>query len=108
MRRAEPDLLPTEGKVVNTQDTEEEGETNQSDQCSVGSDSDRSNKYFTCGGAALSDSEYGTMDELCQMRGTDEYECRVERMRNPAQPGPGHGLTGLSSQVYGRDTDRIS
>jgi hypothetical protein len=58
-----------------------------------------SKKYLThdsCG-VAQSDSDYGTMDELCQMRGTDEYECRVERVPGGHQgkvlDGPAYSLT---------------
>ena len=119
----EPDLVPCGERILSSawhgDDSDGEVVSNMVGQCIVMSDRTSSEsdistvlskKYLTSDRyrVAQSDSDYGTMDELCQMRGTDEYECRVERMRNPAQPGPGHGLTGLSSQVYGRDTDRIS
>jgi hypothetical protein len=46
-----------------------------------------SNKYLTHDSCGVAQSDYGTMDELCQMRGTDEYECRVERVPGPAHQG---------------------
>jgi hypothetical protein len=73
----------------------------QSDRTSSVSDISKvlSDKYLTydsCG-VAQSESDYGTMDELCQMRGTDEYECRVERVPSGHQgkvlDGPAYSVT---------------
>ena len=61
-----------------------------------------SKKYLThdsCG-VAQSESDYGTMDELCQMRGTDEYEGRVERVPDPAQHSTHHQGKVLDGPAY--------
>ena len=119
----EPDLVPCRERILSSAWQEDDMDggvvSNMDGQCIIVSDRTSSgsdistvlsNKYFTSDSyrVAHSDSDYGTADELCQMRGTDDYECRVERVRNPAQHGPGHGLTGLSNQVHRRDADRIS
>ena len=83
----EPDLVPSEERILSSAWHGDESDGPcivMSDRTSSESDIIKvvSNKYLTSDSyrVAQSDSDYGTMDELCQMRGTDEYECRVERV----------------------------
>ena len=111
----EPDLVPCGERILSSawhgDDSDGEVVSNMVDQCIVMSDrtsseSDKStvlsNKYMTIDSyrVAQSDSDYGTMDELCQMRGTDEYECRVERVLGPGQHSTGHQGKVLDGPAY--------
>ena len=92
----DPDLVPS-GERILWQEDDMEGQCPVvSDRNSSGSDRSKvlSNKYLT------SDSDYGTMDEICQMRGTDEYECRVERVLGPGQHSTGHQGKVLHGPAY--------
>ena len=105
----EPDLVPSGERILSSvghgDESDGEAVTNLVGECPVLSDRTSSvsdistvlsKKYLThdsCG-VAQSESDYGTMDELCQMRGVDEYECRVERV-----PG-GHQGKVLDGPAY--------
>ena len=103
----EPDLVPCGERILSSVWHEDDMDG----QCIVVSDRTSSvsdistvlsKKYLTSDRyrVAQSESDYGTMDELCQMRGTDEYECRVERVPGPGQHSTGHQGKVLHGPAY--------